>query len=207
MKLSANTFAEAIDALHQAYMNWELPDDSITVWKNILALSISDELLLKVVLDWILNKTTPPKNPAELIKHGRDIFNSDYDNADTAAQILIDSARNAYYTTDDFLTFADEYEGSFAAVIAGKSTQDAYIIDSIREHSSSPNILIMVFDEVKGDLKDCFTGDAEHGIEYLRTHIKKSWNAKLTDAAKVFLTSGETDLRRLLGDNSGNLEA
>ncbi|MBQ1295253.1 MAG: hypothetical protein IIY21_14520 [Clostridiales bacterium] len=206
MRLSDRTFAEAVDALHQAYTSWELPDTSITTWKNVLALSISDELLPAVILDWVMTVTTPPKNPAEIIKHANEMVRNEYDGADTAAQILIDSARNAYYATDDFLTFADEYSGSFASML-GQPAQEAYVIHNIRQQATSPNILILVYDELKGELKDCFTGDAEHGVDFLRTHIKKTWNAKSTDTAKQFLISGKTEFKRLTDGGYGQLEA
>lgn len=206
MKLTNKTFKTMVQALQKNYLNWELPDESVTNWKNILALAISDEFLPKVILDWMMTVTTPPKNPAEIIKHASEMVSKTYGSADTEANILIDSARNAYYATEDFESFAEEYSESFASMI-GPSAQEAYIINSIRENSNSPSILILVFDEYKGALKDCFTGDAERGVEFLRTHIKKCWNTKSTETAKGFLISGKTDIGRLTGRNSGMLEA
>ena len=194
MELSNKTFMDAVDALHLAYMNWELPDDSITIWKSILALAISDELLPVVILDWISHVTTPPKNPAEIIKYANEKIRKEYGNADSETELLIESSRNAYYASDDFLAFADVYADSFEAAISGKPAQEAYILDNIRKRSGSPNILIVVFDELKGDIQDCFTGNAERGIEFLRTQIKKSWNAKTVVVAKAFLTSGQTEV-------------
>ena len=191
MKLTNKTFKTMIQTLQKTYLNWELPDENVTTWKNVLALSISDELLPKVILDWILNVTTPPKNPAEIIKYANEKIRKEYGNADSETELLIESSRNAYYASDDFLAFADDYADSFASMITGKSAQEAYIIDNIRERSGSPNILIVVFDELKGEIQDCFTGDAERGVEFLRTHIKKKWNEKSTDVAKTFLVSGD----------------
>ena len=198
MKLTNKTFNDMIEALEKNYINWELPDESLATWKNVLALSISDELFPKVILDWILTVTTPPKNPAEIIKHGSDMFKKKYDSADTSAEILLGSARKAYTVSDDFLSFADMYQDSFASAISGIPAEEAYIAYSIKEHSGTPNVLILVYDEVKGDLKSCFTGDAEHGVEFLRGQIKKKWNEKMTDAAKDFLRTG---------GSSGYLEA
>lgn len=205
MKLTNKTFKTMIQTLQKTYLNWELPDENVTIWKNVLALSISDELLPKVILDWVLNVTTPPKNPAEIIKHASEMVSKEYGSADDVAGLLINSARNAYYATDDFLTFADEFSNSFASII-GTPSQEAYIKENIRKHSSNYKILIMVYDELKGEIKDCFTGDAEHGVEFLRTHIKKNWNAKTADVAKQFLISGESDFKRLLGVSYGSLE-
>lgn len=89
----------------------------------------------------------------------------------------------------------------------GTQVQEAYIKESIRTRSSNPKILILVYDELKGEVQDCFTGDAEHGIDFLRTHIKKTWNAKSTDAAKQFLLSGKTEFKRLTVGGYGQLEA
>lgn len=205
MRLTDNTFAATITALQHAYLNWELPGESIITWKNVLSLSISDELLPRVITDWILSMTTPPKNPAEIIKHASKMVTDKCDSADTSAEILIDSARNAYYASDDFLTFADEYSNSFAAAM-GTPAQEAYIIENIRKRSSSPSVLIFVYDDCKGALRDCFTGDAEHGVEFLRTQIKKNWNEKASNAAKEFLISGETEFMGLPGGNYGMLE-
>lgn len=192
MTLTDDTFINMIATLKRTYINWELPDTSVDTWMNVLALSVSDELLPKIILDWISNKTMPPKSPAELIKHGRDMVTKEYGNADSETELLIESSRKAYYAAEDFLSFADDYDKSFASMISGKPAQEAYIIDSIKEHSSNPKVLILVYDEIKGDLKDCFTGDAEHGIEFLRSQIKKKWNEKSTDAARAYLMSGST---------------
>lgn len=199
MKLSDTTFVTIIATLKKAYLNWELPEQSIETWKNILALSVSDELLPRIVLDWVSNKTTAPKSPAELIQYGRNRFNAQYDSADTAADLIITSARDAYYVTDDFEDFTIEYENSFEAAISGRPAQEAYIVNTIKEHSSNPKVLIMVYDELKGEVQDCFTGDAENGVEFLRNHIKKSWTKKIDEVAKDFLVSGNSIKR--LGDN------
>lgn len=206
MKLTNKTFKNMIQALQKNYLNWELPDESVTAWKNVLALSISDELLPMVILDWITTVTAPPKNPAEIIKHAGKMIADKWDNADTSADIIIDSARNAYYATDDFLTFADDYSNSFASVF-GTPAQEAYIKNNINKRSTSPKVLILVYDECKGAVKDCFKGDAEHGVDFLRNQIKKSWNAKLADDIKKFLISDDNDIKRLLGGAYGSLEA
>lgn len=190
MKLTSKTFKDGLTALENAYVNWKLPKESLSTWKNTLALAISDEFYPMVILDWITHMTTPPKNPAEIIKRASEMVRVDYGSADSEAELLIESGRNAYYSTDDFLFFADQYENSFAALL-GTPVQEAYILNNIQKHSSSPKILIMVFDEYKGTMKDCFRGDAESGIEFLRNNIKKSWNIKTTEAAKIFLKSGE----------------
>ena len=206
MELTDMTFATIIAALKKAYLNWELPEESIEMWKNILAVSVSEELLPVIIMDWVSNKSTAPKNPAEIIQYGRNMFSAEHDGADTSAEIIIDSARNAYFVSDDFLTFADEYSNSFASAL-GTPTQEAYIVDNIRKRSNNPKILILVYDECKGSVKDCFTGDAEHGVEFLRNHIKKSWNTKVDEAAKEFLKSDNADFKRLTGSNNGYLEA
>lgn len=193
MKLTNKTFNSAIKTLHNTYLNWELTEAQATIWKKVLELSISDELLPKVILSWMINVTTPPKNPAEIIKHASDMITNEYDSADTTAEILIDSARKAYRVSDDFLAFVEQYDDSFAALI-GNPAEDAYIRYNINKRSSNPKILIVVYDEYKGALKECFTGDAEHGIEFLRTQIKKSWSAKTVVVAKAFLTSGQTEV-------------
>lgn len=205
MKLTDNTFVNMIATLKKTYINWELPESSVDVWFNILTLAVSDELLPIIILNWVSNKSTAPKNPAEIIQHGRNMVKSEYDSADTESELIIESARNAYYATDDFLTFADMYSDSFAAAL-GTPAQEAYIKENLRKHSSNPQVLILVYDELKGEVKDCFTGDAEHGVEFLRTHIKKSWNAKLDDTAKAFLKSGNTDFIRLAGNDYELLE-
>lgn len=193
MKLTDTTFVSIFATLKRAYINWELPESSAEIWKNILAISVSDELLPVIIADWILNKTNPPRNPAEIIQHGRNLFDSQHDSADTAAQILIDSARNAYCVTNDFENFINEYEDSFEAVISDRPPQEAYIVNTIREHSSNPKVLIMIYDELRGEVQDCFTGDAEHGVEFLRNHIKKSWNTRIDEVVKDFLVSGSNN--------------
>ena len=206
MELTDTTFVTIIAALKKAYLNWELPEQSIETWKNILSVSVSEELLPVIIMNWVSNKSTAPKNPAEIIQYGRNMFSAEHDGADTSAEIIIDSARNAYFVSDDFLTFADEYSNSFASAL-GTPAQEAYIIDNIRKRSNNPKILILVYDECKGSVKDCFTGDAEHGVEFLRNHIKKSWNTKVDEAAKEFLKSDNADFKRLTGSNNGYLEA
>lgn len=207
MPLTEETFITAIATLKRAYLNWKLPKDSVDTWQKTLAISIADALLLQTTIDWVSNKTNPPNSPAEIIKHGKELYIATQDSADTSAEILISSARNAYYDTDVFEEFKAQYEDSIAAAISGAPAQEAYIKENIRTRSSNPKILILVYDAVKGDLKDCFTGDAEHGIEFLRTQIKKKWDTKMSDAATAFLKSGKTDYRKLSGGNFGYLEA
>ena len=72
----------------------------------------------------------------------------------------------------------------------GTPAEEAFIVDNIRKSSSNPKILILVYDELKGEVEGCFKGDAEHGIEFLRNHIKKNWNTKVDDAVKEYLKSG-----------------
>lgn len=207
MKLTNRTFNNSIEALKNTYLNWELPEESVITWKNVLALAISEELFPKVIADWMLHKTVAPKNPAEIIQHGRNMFNAEYGSADTEAELIIKSARSAYYSTEDFEAFTDMYRDSFASILSGISYQEAYIKENIREHSSNPKVLILVYDELKGEVQDCFTGDAEHGVEFLRNHIKKNWNMKIDEVVKAFLVSGNTDFRKLTGNNCGLLEA
>jgi hypothetical protein len=64
-----------------------------------------------------------------------------------------------------------------------------------------------VYDELKGEVEDCYTGDAEHGVEFLRNHIKKSWNTKIDEAVKDFLVSGNSDFSRLAENHNGFLES
>lgn len=206
MQLTSKTFKDSLTALESTYLNWKLPKDSVTTWKKVLSLVISDEFYPMVILDWISHITTPPKNPAEIIKHASEMVSKEYGSADTSADIIIDSARNAYYVTDDFENFTAEYENSFASIL-GTPAQEAYIKENIRNRSSNPKILILVYDELKGSIKECFTGDAEHGIEFLRNNIKKSWKEKVDDAVKEYLKSGNTDFRRLAGSGYGQLEA
>ena len=206
MKLTNRTFNDSIEALKNTYLNWELPEESVITWKNVLALAISEELFPKVIADWMLHKTVAPKNPAEIIQHGHNMFNAEYGSADTEAELIIESARSAYYVSDDFLTFADTYENSFAAALSGMPAQEAYIKDSIKNHSSNPKVLILVYDELKGEVKDCFTGDAEHGVEFLRNHIKKHWNEKINEVVKDFLVFGNIDFNRLIGNHNRLLE-
>lgn len=195
MKLTDKTFAEMITALQDTYINWELPEGSVTTWKNALAVSIVDELLPQVILDWVLNVTTPPKNPAEIIKHASDMVKKKYGSADTSADILIESARNAYTVSNDFISFVEDYKDSFASAF-GTPAEEAYIMQKVFDNSGSPSVLIMVYDEYKGELKDCFTGDAERGVEFLRNQIKKKWNEKATETAKDFLRTGEIGVIR-----------
>lgn len=206
MNLTDTTFVTIIATLKKAYLNWELPEQSIETWKNILALSVSDELLPRIVLDWVSNKTNPPINPAEIIQHGHNMAKAEFDNADISADLIISGARNAYYVTDDFINFTAMYENSFESA-RGTPAQEAYIRENIRNRSSNPKILILVYDELKGSVKECFTGDAEHGIEFLRNNIKKSWKEKVDDAVKEYLKSDNTDFRRLTGSSYGQLEA
>ena len=206
MKLTNKTFNATIKTLHNTYMNWEISEAQATLWKKVLALVISDEFYPMVILDWISHITTPPKNPAEIIKHASEMVSKEYGSADAETELLISSSRDAYYVTEEFQTFAEDYADSFASIL-GTPAQEAYIKENIRKHSSCYKVLIMVYDELKGEIKGCFTGDAEHGVEFLRTHIKKNWNAKTADVAKQFLISGETDFKRLLGGDYGQLEA
>jgi len=193
MKLTSKTFKNGLTALESTYLNWTLPKESITAWKNVLASAISDELYPMVILEWVSHMTTPPKNPAEIIKYASDMVAKEYGNADTEADILINSARNAYYATEDFEAFSEMYSDSFAAMISGMSDQDAYVVNEIQKHSNNPKVLILVYDELKGEVSDCFKGDTEHGVEFLRNHIKKNWNAKSTDAARAYLMSGKSN--------------
>ena len=206
MQLTDKTFVNMIATLKKTYINWELPDESVDIWMKILALSVSDEMLPIIILNWVSNKATAPKNPAEIIQHGHNMFNAKYGSADTEAELIIESARSAYYASDNFLTFADTYENSFAAALSGMPAQEAYIKDSIKNHSSNPKVLILVYDELKGEVKDCFTGDAEHGVEFLRNHIKKHWNEKINEVVKDFLVSGNIDFNRLIGNHNRLLE-
>ncbi len=206
MKLTSKTFKDSLTALESTYLNWKLPKDSVTTWKKVLSLVISDEFYPMVILDWISHITTPPKNPAEIIKHASEMVSKEYGSADTSADIIINSARNAYYASDDFINFTAMYENSFESA-RGTPAQEAYIKENIRNRSSNPKILILVYDELKGSVKECFTGDAEHGIEFLRNNIKKNWKEKVDDAVKEYLKSGNTDFRRLTGSGYGQLEA
>lgn len=206
MNLTDTTFVTIIATLKKAYLNWELPESSIEVWKNILAISVSDELLPLIILDWVSNKTNPPINPAEIVKYGQDIFKSQFDSADVSAELIISSARNAYYSTEDFEMFTDIYSDSFAAVVNDMPAQEAYIKEKIREHSSNPKVLILVYEELKGEVRDCFIGDAEHGVEFLRNRIIKIWNTKIDDVAKDYLVSGNSDFNRLTENYKGLLE-
>lgn len=191
MKLTNKTFNSTIKTLHNAYLNWELPDSAITVWKNILALSISDEFLPKVILDWMLTMTEPPKNPAEIIKHANEMVIKEYGSAESEVEILIDSVRNVYSASEDYYSFLDKYEDSFSS-----GSENSYILNNIKKYSGRPSVLIFVYYEYEGALKDCFRGDAGHGIEFLRTQIKKCWQSRATDCARRFLISGETEVIR-----------
>lgn len=197
MKLTNQTFEAMIEILSNTYEGWELLGPKEKIWKVALTKCVSDEFLLRIVTDWISTKTQPPKNPAELTQHGHDMIKKGFDSAEIAAEIIIDSARKAYYVTDDFQTFTEEYSNSFASML-GMPTEDAYVIDNIQKRSSNPKVLIMVYDELKGEVRECFTGDAENGVEFLRQHIKKSWNMKADESINDFLISG---------GNYGELEA
>lgn len=196
MELTNETFIATIDTLEQIYLNWKLPDEYVATWKSILTLSISDEFFPLAILDWMSNVTTPPKNPSEIIKHARSMVVKEYGSAITEASILINSSQDAYYATGDFLTFADEYNVSFASII-GTPPQEAYIIDNIMKRSGSPSILILVYNECKDALKNYFTGSAGRGLEFLTMHIEKSWSEKAKSLAQEFLLSGETDVKRV----------
>lgn len=206
MKLTDSRFKSVIDTLCDAYPGWNLPDNQKKIWKIVLKRTISDELLPQVIADWISYTVNPPKNVAEIIKYGQDIFKSQFDSADVSAELIISSARNAYYSTDDFEMFTDIYSNSFAAVVNDMPAQEAYIKENIRKHSSNPKVLIMVYDELKGEVKDCFTGDAEHGVAFLRNHVIKIWNTKIDDVAKDYLVSGNSDFNRLTENYKGLLE-
>lgn len=207
MKLTNKTFKNMLEALEKNYLNWELPDESLSTWKNVLALVISDEFYPVVILDWITHVITPPKNPAEIIKHACDMVAKEYGNADAEANIIINSARNAYRFTEEFEAFSESYSNSFASLINDMPEQDAYIINEIQNHSNSPKVLIQVYDELKGEVSDCFKGGAEQGVDFLRTHIKKNRDAKVAESVKGFLVSGETNYRRLTGNAHRLLEA
>ena len=205
MKLTNRTFKNMIGILRDTYTDWGISVNQIAIWRDVLASKVSDEFLPKIVAEWIANESKPPMTPAELIHYLDDQIKDEFDSADTCADIIINSARNAYYATDDFQTFVDDYNESFASLL-GTPAQEAYIIDNIRHQSNNPKVLIFVYDELKGEVKDCFTGAAEHGVEFLRNHIKKNWKIKLDDTVKAFLTSGNTDFRRLVGNDCGLLE-
>lgn len=194
MELTNTTFTRAMEALSDTHIDWKLPKAKLNVWHKTLAVAISDEFFPKVILDWMINVPAPPKMAAEIIKHSREMVIKEYGSADTAAEILIDSARSAYTISRDFMDFADEYNNSFASAI--RPAEEAYILNKIKERSKSSNILIFVFDEIKGGLKDCFSGDEEHGIEFIRTHIKKKWQTVANDAANEFLKSGEIKINQ-----------
>lgn len=206
MRLTDSTFKKMIGVLRETYTDWKLSTRQEPIWKYTLTSKISDEILPRIVSEWISNEATPPKTPADLVHYLDKEIKKQFDSADVSATLIIDSARDAYYATDEFESFSEAYIHSFAYMVDARPTQEAYVIDSIQKHSSSPKILILVYDELKGEVQDCFTGDAEHGVEFLRNHIKKSWNVKVDEAAKQFLKSGNTDIGGLTGGNRGMLE-
>lgn len=206
MKLTKQTFNRMIDALKFANTGWKIPDAQAELWRKVIAREISEEFYPMVILDWISHVTTPPKGPAEIIKYANEMVSKEYGSADAETELLISSSRDAYYATEDFQTFEEAYAGSFEHIRSDMPAQEAYIKENVRKHSSCYQVLILVYDELKGEIQDCFKGDAEHGIDFLRTHIKKTWNAKSTDAAKQFLISGKTDIGGLTGGNRGMLE-
>lgn len=207
MRLTNKTFKNMLEALENNYLNWELPDESLSTWKNVLALVISDEFYPVVILDWITHVITAPKNPAEIIKHAYDMVAKEYGNADAEADIIINSARNAYHVTEEFEAFLEVYSDSFAATINDMTAQDAYVINEIQNRSNSPKVLIRVYDDLKGEVSVCFKGGAEQGVDFLRTHIKKTRDAKVAESVNRFLISGETNFRRLPGNTNRLLEA
>lgn len=203
MKLKDTTYKKMIEIMQDTYVDWVLSGNQYELWRHVLASKVSDEFFPRIISEWISNESKPPKTPADLVHYLDNKLKKQFDSADTVAQILINSARNAYYVTEDFEEFTIKYENSFEAAISGRSSQDAYIINDINKHSSNPKVLIMVYDDLKGEIKDCFTGDAEHGVEFLRNHIKKSWNTRLDDTVKDFLVSGISDI----SDSTDYLEA
>lgn len=207
MQLTDTTFKKIIGILRETYAEWKLSNRQESIWRYVLASKVSNELLPIIVSEWISNESKPPKTPADLVHYLDAKIKRQFDSADVSAELIISSARNAYYSSDDFEMFTDMYSDSFAAVISGMPAQEAYIKESIREHSSNPKVLIFVYDELKGEVEDCYTGDAEHGVEFLRNHIKKSWNAKIDEVVKDFLVSGNSDFSRLAENHNGFLES
>lgn len=207
MQLTDNTFKKMMGILHDTYTDWGLSSRQESIWRHVLASKVSDELLARIVPEWIANESKPPKVPADLVHYLDEKIKKQFDSAEVSAEIIISGALSAYRVTDEFESFKDMYRDSFAAAISGAPEQEAYIKEQIRTRSSNPKVLILVYDEVKGDLKDCFTGDAEHGIEFLRNQIKKKWNTQTTEIVNAFLKSGKTDYRMLSRNNKGLLEA
>lgn len=206
MKLTSKIFKDNLTTLESTYLDWKLPSESVTPWKNVLASAISGEFYPVVIMDWITHMITPPKNPAEIIKHAYDMVAKEYGNADAEADIIINSARNSYGVTEEFEEFSRAYKNSFAAIINDMPEQEAYIVYEIQKHSQSPKVLIRVYDELKGEVSDCFQGGVEQGVDFLRAHIKKNRDVKVAESVKGFLVSGETDFRRLTENNYGLLE-
>lgn len=206
MRLTNKTFILAMDKLAESNMDWKLPESKIQTWCNLVALAISDEFFPKVILDWMLTETVPPKSATEIIKHAYDMVAKEYGNADTEADIIINSARNAYHVTEEFEEFSESYRNSFAAIINDMPEQEAYIVYEIQKHSQSPKVLIRAYEELNGEVRDCFQGGVEQGVDFLRAHIKKNRDAKVAESVKGFLVSGETDFSRLTGNTNRLLE-
>lgn len=207
MQLTDTTFKKMVGILRETYTDWKLSNRQESIWRYVLASKVSNELLPIIVSEWISNESKPPKAPAELVHYLDEKIKKQFDSADVSAELIISSARNAYHSTEDFETFTEVYRDSFAAIISGMPAQEAYIKENIRDHSSNPKVLIMVYDELKGEVKDCFTGDAAHGVEFLRNHIKKGWNTKIDEVVKDFLVSGNSDFNRLIENHNGLLES
>lgn len=203
MKLTKETFAELLESMEAVYFNWNFPKpderpEVFNAWVRYLAGSVSEELFPLVIDDWVRTEVDPPKSVAALIQHSIDVVKQRYGDPDTETDIIIDSARKAYSNDSDFSDFCYEHPDA---------TIDSFIIYNIKENSSTPRVSIEVYCKHKGGLRDSFNNGEEHGTEFLRDQIKKTWNKKATESVKQFLLSGETDIDHYkLLDSGTNLK-
>ena len=94
--------------LYTNYADWQLSDEQFKIWKHVLTSKTSNELLPRIIEEWIANESKPPKTPADLVNYLGANLKKQFGSAEAESDIIISSARKAYYVTDDFQTFADE---------------------------------------------------------------------------------------------------
>lgn len=201
MKLTEKTFNSGITLLKNNYLNWDIPDDTTYYWFGACSDVISEEIFPIIIMHWVRYNTTPPTCAADFVAHGEAMVKSTCDSADIACDLILNSAQAAYWGYPEYRDFEDRYTGSFAETIdasLGITPQEVYIHNQIRTASKNSEVVIYIFDELKGEVKDCFIGDTQNGISFLRTHIKKKWEDTVHSFASKCLLSDQLTIARNL---------
>lgn len=201
MKLTNATFKDTIRFLNEAYIDWKLTEEQMSTWRQILTLDMADEILPKVALNWARKMTTAPRNPAEILKYAQKMIIEKYDSEYVAANIVFDAVKGANWSEDFsnfYHHFIDRDEDAPCEVI-----QEEYIVNYIRKHSSSPEILASVYDEFKGALGNCTDNDES----FIRNSIQKRWKEKVTETADCYVRTGNPNMLKLTNFTIELLEA